>query len=412
MKNLSRLIIMISVILFFSTCKKDETEVSLNPKKIVLTAEQSQLVDASNEFGFKMLNKVAMDEPDGKNVLISPLSIELALSMALNGAMGATNDAMREAMQFNDMEMNQINVSFKNLMQELLSVDEKVSVDIANSIWYRNTFGVEQKFIDVNKDYYDAQVMALDFDSPTAKNVINKWVADKTRDNIKTIIDAINPDHVMFLINAIYFKGLWATEFNAAHTSSQPFYLNSGAVKKVPTMMQNNTFHYYAGNNFTAAELLYGRGNYSMVIILPNVGTNVEELLSQFSSDKWNEITNKLTPMLLDVQLPKFKFAYEKTLNDMLKAMGMGIAFTEFADLRGINRNGGLFISEVKHKTFVEVNEEGTEASAATSVGVGIVSMPVTINFSVNRPFIFAIREKYSNAILFIGSVNEPLIEN
>lgn len=177
-------------------------------------------------------------------------------------------------------------------------------------------------------------------------------------------------------------------------------------------MMQNNSLPFYEGNNFIAAELPYGRGNYSMVIILPDSGTKAEEIVSQMSNEEWNIITSELTPILMDIHLPKFRFAYEIKLNNMLSAMGMGVAFSDVADFRGINQNGGLYITEVKHKTFVEVNEEGTEAAAATSVGVGVTSMPLTIDFNVNRPFVFAIREKYTNAILFIGCVQEPLIED
>lgn len=408
--NRSVPVIFIAIFLLYG-CNKEKV-VSLEPKKIVLTSDQQVLVDAGNQFGFKLLDGLVKDEPAGKNVFISPLSIELALSMILNGAREETNDAMRNAMQFSEMEMSDINISYKNLMNELLSVDKKVIAEISNSIWYRNSFAVEQEFIDTNKDYYNAEVKALDFDSPGAKDIINNWVSDKTRKKIPEIIDEINAEHVMFLINAIYFKGAWQSEFNESETAQKPFYLDNGSVKEVPMMMQNNSLPFYEGNNFIAAELPYGRGNYSMVIILPDSGTKAEEIVSQMSNEEWNIITSELTPILMDIHLPKFRFAYEIKLNNMLSAMGMGVAFSDVADFRGINQNGGLYITEVKHKTFVEVNEEGTEAAAATSVGVGVTSMPLTIDFNVNRPFVFAIREKYTNAILFIGCVQEPLIED
>jgi serine protease inhibitor len=392
-------------------CSKEKA-VQLEPKMIVLTTEQQELVDESNQFGFKLLDGLVKDEPPGKNVFISPLSIELALSMTLNGAIEETNDAMREAMQFSEMEMSDINISFKNLMNELLSVDKKVIAEIANSIWYRDNFTVEQEFVDVNKDYYSAEVKALDFDSPGAKDIINKWVSDKTRKKIPKIIDEINADHVMFLINAIYFKGAWQSEFKPSETAFKPFHLKSGNTKMVPTMMQNETFPYFINNEFMAAELPYGRGNYSMIILLPQQGVEVEDLVAGLNPSDWNLMLEGLNPVEMDLKLPKFRFTYEKKLNDMLTSMGMGIAFSDFADFRGINQNGGLYITEVKHKTFVEVNEEGTEAAAVTSVGVALTSVPLTIDFNVNRPFVFAIREKYTNAILFIGCVQEPLMED
>ncbi len=412
MKKITLLTAIVLVAFSFSSCSKEKKEEIITPKKIVLTADQKELVDASNKFGFLMLQGLVKDEEAGTNLFISPLSIELALSMTLNGAMEETNNAMREAMQFSDMEMSNINLSFKNLMQELLSVDKRVITEIANSIWYRLGFVVEKNFIDVNKEYYNAEVLGLDFEAPNAKDIINQWVSDKTRKRIPKIIDEIDADDVMFLINAIYFKGLWQSEFKPSETTQKPFYMQSGNTKMVPIMMQNHTFPFYSGTNYIAAELPYGRGNYGMVVLLPDPGITTDRLINELNEEEWNRLTRNLTPALMDLQLPKFRFSYEKTLNEMLISMGMGVAFSDFADFRGINNEKRLAISEVKHKTFVEVNEEGTEAAAVTSVTVGITSMPSTIKFNVNRPFVFAIREKYTNAILFIGCVEEPLMED
>jgi len=412
MKKIILLTAIVLVAISFSSCSKEIKEEILTPKKIVLTADQKELVDASNKFGFLMLQGLVKDEEPGTNLFISPLSIELALSMTLNGAMEETNNAMREAMQFSDMEMSKINLSFKNLMQELLSVDKRVITEIANSIWYRLGFVVEKNFIDVNKEYYNAEVNGLDFDSPNARDIINQWVSDKTRKRIPKIIDEIDADHVMFLINAIYFKGLWQSEFKPSETTQKPFYMQSGNTKMVPVMMQKHTLPFYSGTNYIAAELPYGRGNYGMVVLLPDPGITTDRLISELNEEEWNLLTGNLTPALMDLQLPKFRFSYEKTLNEILISMGMGIAFSDFADFRGINTEKRLAISEVKHKTFVEVNEEGTEAAAVTSVAVVVTSMPPTIDFNVNRPFVFVIREKYTNAILFIGCVEEPLMED
>jgi len=411
MKKLTLFIVFLIAGLLFNACSKEDEAEVLAPQKILLTADQTQLVDASNKFGFMLLDGLLEDEQPGTNVFISPLSIELALSMTLNGALGETNDAMRHAMQFSDMEMGLINTSFKNLMHELLSVDKLVITEIANSIWYRMGFPVENSFIDVNREFYNAEVRALDFDSPGAKDSVNQWVSDKTRKKIPEIVDEIRPEHVMFLINAIYFKGLWRSEFKPSETEQKPFYLQSGNPKMVSMMRQTNTFPFYPGANFIAAELPYGRGNYGMIILLPNEGVTTGELLEGLTVDEWNRLTGNLMPSLVDVQLPKFRFSYEKKLNEMLTSMGMGIAFSDYANFGGINPEERLCISKVKHKTFVEVNEEGTEAAAVTSVEIILTSLPQTIDFNVNRPFVFAIREKYTNAIMFIGVVEEPLIE-
>jgi serine protease inhibitor len=399
---------LIMTAMLFCSCSK-EKEMNPQPKNVVLTPEQRDIVDASNQFGFKLLHGLVQDEPGEKNIFISPLSIELALSMTLNGAAGTTSSSMRETMQFSNMDLEEINQAFHSLMKELTSLDPKVVTEIANSIWYRNSFAVQQDFIHVNRDYYDAVVEALDFDSPNAKNVINSWVADKTRNKIRSVVDEINPEHVMFLINAIYFKGAWKNAFDPRETSDQAFRLPSGSTKIVPTMKQNESFPAYFGESYAAAELLYGRGNFSMVILLPEVDSSVEEILEAMDPEEWNALMETFSPVQMEIRLPRFRFAYETKLNDILSDMGMGVAFTEFADFRGINPDAGLYISEVKHKTYVEVNEEGTEAAAVTSVGVGVTSMPPS--FTVNRPFLFAIREKISNTILFIGCVREPLTE-
>jgi serine protease inhibitor len=413
MKLLIRILpVFASAILLFSACDKNKEQTVLLPKKIILTSEQQELVDASNQFGFKLLDGLVKSEDPGINVFISPLSIELALSMTLNGAREETNDAMRTAMQFSDLEMSEINFSFKNLMKELLSVDKRVIAEIANSIWYRNTFEVEKKFIDVNKEYYNAEVKALDFASPGAKDIINQWVSEKTKNKIPEIVDEISPDHVMFLINAIYFKGLWQSEFDPDETALKPFYLETGNTKMVPMMIQNETFPFYTGDGFIATDLPYGRGNYSMVVLLPDQGVEVEEIVARLNPADWNEIVESFMPADLNLQFPKFRFSYENQLKEILTEMGMGLAFSDFADFRGINQEARLAISEVKHKTFVEVNEEGTEAAAATSIGIVVTSMPPSYDFNVNRPFIFAIREQFTNAILFIGCVKEPLMEN
>jgi serine protease inhibitor len=396
----------------FSACSKEKVEPE--PKEIQLTAEQFELIEDNTVFAFELLHEVAADADAGENVFISPLSVSLALAMTLNGAEGETHDAMREAMQLTGLSQQEINEAYKKLMADLLSVDPKVVMNIANSIWYRQGFQVQPPFIDVNREYYDAKVQSVDFDSPGAVDIINKWVADKTNDLIKSIIDEIPQDVVMYLVNAIYFKGDWRHAFEKDDTAPDSFSLSDGSVVQVPMMHQQTGFAYYSNENFTAAELPYGRGNYSMVVLLPNEGHTVDQVIASMDRQTWAALTGGLdTPFELDVKLPRFKFAFEQKLKPALSRMGMELAFTPYAaDFSGINPDADLFINEVIHKAFVDVNEEGTEAAAVTAVEVGLTSMPgAPVPFHVNRPFLFLIKEKYTNAVIFAGRVMVPVVE-
>ena len=409
-------IIIIGLFLLFitSSCEKKNVESvqELNPKKIPLTEKGKQIISADNKFGFDLLKNITQKEESKKNIIISPTSVALALAMAYNGAEGATKTAMEETLNKQGLSIDDINESYKYLIQALKTVDEKVTMSIANSIWYRNDFEVEQDFISTNQNYYDAEVTALNFDDSDAKNIINSWVAEKTNNKIMEIVDNISPETVMFLINAVYFKGIWHYEFNESETEELPFTLADGTVKQVETMSMKADLNYYNNNIFQAVELPYGQGNYTMMLFVPNNENTVNDIISELSRENWsNWISGFSQTNSVNVFLPKFTFEFERTLNDILTAMGMTIAFSPGeADFSKINPNYELYISKVKHKTFIEVNEEGTEAAAVTSVEIGYTcddgDNSITVNF--NRPFLFAIREVTTGAVVFIGKVENP----
>jgi serpin B len=404
------------VLLFFSACNQSDKDiVTTDPTihAIELSAGGDMIVNSSNNFGLDIFQKIILNEPEDKNVFISPTSISLALAMTWNGANGTTLDSMAYALRFPDLPENEINTINHELIEGLTTADEKVQLFIANSIWYRQDFQVEQDFIDVNQNYYDAEVRSLDFASPDAKDIINGWVEDKTNDKIKDLISEINPEHVMFLIDAIYFKGIWKTGFDEECTKDSLFYLNDGAEKTVRMMNMLDTIPYLENDLFQAVELDYGIGNFSMIILLPQSNHTVNDLVTELTSENWLTWMDSFTDQEVGFLLPKFSFDYEKELNDVLTDMGMGIAFIRnIADFTRINSNGNLYIDYVKHKSFVEVNEEGTEAAAATVVAVGETSIPGNppqIKYmTVNRPFVFVIREKSTQAIVFIGRVANP----
>ncbi|MFQ5753922.1 MAG: serpin family protein, partial [bacterium] len=377
-----------------------------------LTTLEKRLVASDNKFGFKLFKEVVKAEPD-TNVFISPLSVSMALGMTLNGANSTTKEAMEQTLEFAGMTTDEINQSYKSLIELLTQLDPRVIFDIANSIWYRQGWTFEEEFINRNKTYFDALVQALDFNDPNSVNIINGWVKDNTNGKIEKIIDSINPNIVMFLINAIYFKGTWTYEFDKELTQDDFFTLPNGTQKSCKMMVQTGEFSYLENDDFQAIDLPYGAGEFRMTIFLPKPTKSLDALIGEFNEGNWSNWLSSFSKDSVTLQFPKFKLEYEITLNDVLKALGMGIAFTGQADFTRMYQPGGLFISYVKHKTFVEVNEEGTEAAAVTVVAImdSAGGSSNIIFMRVDRPFIFVIRERHSQTILFMGKIVEPSSE-
>ncbi|MEE4311061.1 MAG: serpin family protein, partial [candidate division KSB1 bacterium] len=307
-------------------------------------------------------------------------------------------------------DQEEINESYRSLLELLGSMDPKVIFDIANSIWYRQGYSVEQDFLTVNRDYFDAQVQALDFASASAPDIINRWVNDSTNGKIKKMLSEIPGDAVMYLINAIYFKGIWSNEFEKKMTRDDEFITLSG--ERIPCRMMHlkEHFKYFETDQFQAIDMPYGYGDFSMTILLPQAGVDINDFISNISSDDWNMWMPRFSSQEGTIEMPKFTMEYESSLNDVLKSLGMAIAFTPGeANFSKINKENNLFISNVKHKSYVKVDEEGTEAAAATSVEISLTSVRSTdFYMRVDRPFVFAIRENRSQTILFIGKMMQP----
>lgn len=392
----------------------EENKNNPEPIPLDLTPKSKMLIEADNNFGFELFRKVVESEEDSKNIMISPLSISLALAMTYNGSDGTTKEAMEETLHLSGLSVDDINNSYKNLIEAMVSLDPKVILEIANSIWYRDDFYVEQEFLNLNKTYFNAEVAALDFGAAESLYTINNWVAENTNNKIKKIIDQIDPFDVMFLINAIYFKGMWTYQFDPEMTEDLPFHLQDGSVEDVPFMKMESDVMYYYDDLIEAIELPYGKGNYSMIIILPASGKTISDVLVQLTPESWESWLNNFYPRQgLEIHLPKFRFEYEKGLKEVLSALGMSIAFSPGeADFSKINSLFQLFISQVKHKTFIDVNEEGTEAAAVTAVTISLTSIQPPNIFEANQPFFFLIKENQSNAIIFSGKVAIPVIED
>lgn len=382
-------------------------------QEVKLDEKSAQIVEADNEFGFELFQNVYSSETKYENIMVSPLSISLALAMTYNGANNETKTAMEETLKLYGLTPEEINTSYRSLVNALKSLDSKVILGIANAIYYRDSFSVEQDFIATNKNYYDAEISALDFTSPDAVDIVNNWVADKTNEKIKSILNEISGDQIMFLLNAIYFKGIWESEFKKSDTKKKDFHLENGSTVQTDFMQQNNSVNYLNNDLFSAIELPYGQGNYNMYVFLPKTDKTLQDISDNLNTENWGTWLENFYEANVDIEFPKFKYKYEIKLNSILSEMGMGIAFSNSADFTGINKNGGLKIDYVKHKSFIEVNEEGTEAAAVTIVAIIETSAGPGSNipFNVNRPFLYAITEKSTGAILFMGTVKNPTLE-
>ncbi|MCA1991675.1 MAG: serpin family protein [Coleofasciculus sp. S288] len=370
----------------------------------------SKLVDANTKFGFKLFSEILKQDSD-KNVFVSPTSIAIALSMTYNGASGETQQAMAKALEFQGLSLQDVNQANQVLKASLENADPDVQLSIANSLWARQGIDFKPQFMQQNRQFYGAKVTELDFAKPDAPNIINNWVKENTRGKIEQIVDQLKPDDLLFLINAIYFKGNWTEQFDKSRTTERPFYLLDGTQKQHPMMSQSGEYRYYENESFQAVSLPYGTGRLSLYVFLPRQNTTLEAFHQQLDTENWQQWINQFHMRDGSIQLPRFKFDYDIQLNNALKALGMEVAFDDAkADFSNMT-SASVVIDEVKHKTFVEVNEEGTEAAAVTSTRVVPTSarMPEEpFQMIVDRPFFCAIRDNQTGTILFMGSIVEP----
>ncbi|MBI5010033.1 MAG: serpin family protein [Bacteroidia bacterium] len=390
------IILIISLSLGYTSCNKDDLnpEQDLTPKEILLTAKAPEVISGNNDFGIELFTRIAKEE--NGNLMISPLSAGTALTMLLNGCAGNTYDQIKGMLRYpSNMTMGEVNDAYKGLVSQLLEADPKVKLALANAVYYRKGFVVKTPFLGTMSNDFKAHIEGLDFTLPSALQTINKWASDNTFGKIPKVLDEISPDAVMFLMNALYFKGNWSYQFDKSLTADKPFYLTGGSSVNAGTMTGEVGAKIVSNDSYKAIELAYGRTNFSMIIVVPQA--NLETFLSTFNGSSWNNLTNSID-------------GFEKMLNVELKSMGMNDAFEDYlANLSGIS-DSRLYVEFVKQNTFVEVNEEGTEAAAVTTIGIGLTSAgpqnPPA--FIIDKPFIFAIRERTTNALLFAGQIVNP----
>ena len=373
----------------------------------------TRLTQAASRFSFKLYDQLLKQRKNNNNTFVSPASVMLCMAMAYNGADGTTRDAMARALELDAMSLDETNRAFADLKSALAPTDPKIQINIANSLWARNGFELNPAFVENNKRHYAAEVATIDFSDRHAADTINAWVNNNTQGKIQKIVDQINPDDVLFLINAIYFKGKWQVEFKKENTKPDVFNLSGGDQKQVSMMSQAGDFRYYKGKDFQSVALPYGSGRVSMYVFLPDEQTSLDQFEKNLTPENWELWMSSVRTTPGSLKLPRFKVEWESGLNEALAALGMAEAFDAGrANFSLIGKSPSrMFISEVRQKSWCEVNEEGTVAAAVTSAGMTVTSVQKPREpfvMKVDRPFFFAIRDNLTGVVLFMGSITNP----
>ncbi len=422
MKIRNRVILAASIVLVVlglseRLCPKQTTSVAATEAQPSVSKQpgdeevNAKLVTANTRLSFKLFTELLKKQPN-ENIFISPASIAIALDMVYNGASGKNQQEIAKTLELQGMTLQEINQANAALKVTLSNPDPKVQISIANSLWAGEAQPFKPEFIEKIQHFYSAEVKNLNFGAPGASNIINDWVKQNTNGKIDKIVDEIGSDTVLVLLNAIYFKGNWKYPFPREATQQRPFTLLNGAQKQHPMMFrQVSNLQYYQNEMFQAISLPYGEGRLSMYIFLPFKGVSLKTFYESLNAENWQKWLNQFdSPDKSDhsgeilIGLPRFKLEYSIELNDALKALGMEIAFREGADFSAMTPSP-LQIDLVQHKTFVEVNEEGTEAAAVTAAGM---TRGIPDEMIVDRPFFLVIRDNQTGTILFMGSIVEP----
>lgn len=392
-------------VFFLQSCEKGSIEKENKPESFTTIAKGAQVVKANNNFAFNLFKEIAMVEED-ENFMISPVSASLALNMVYNGAENQTKEAFATMFDYGNATIEETNAVNKNMIEHLTYSGYGSTFNIANSLWIRNSFPVKKGFINVNKEFYDAEVFNMDFSDSKTKDIINNWASDKTNGKIPEVIKSVSSDIVMYAINALYFKANWKYEFKLEDTKDLPFYDESGTTKNVAMMSMEQTLNTYSNETFTSVVLPYKDDAYNMTLLLPNQDKKVSDIIAILNQENWNAWQAKYYQRNIQLTMPKFKASYKKMFNQPLMNLGLGIAFSGGADFSSLS-DVPVQISFVLQKTFIDVNEVGTEAAAVTVVGIETTSAGGN-SVVFNKPFLYVITNKETGTICFMGKVGMP----
>ena len=403
----------VGCVCFLSACKKSSD--NPKPSPIMNISISQQVAQNTSNFAFNFFNALQQTQPDTATIFVSPLSLHMDLGMLLNGASGNTYAQLQNALALNGLSVDDINQTYETLLQSLPKADAQVQLALANSMWYKNTFSVESDYANTLKNYFQAAVYPSAFGG-SAVDSINNWASNNTNGKITHVLDNIDPDALMFLLNALYFKGEWAAQFDKSNTKPQTFTLENGAVKQVQMMQQTSAFAYSSNAAYSIIRLPYGNGQFSMTILLPNAGNKIEDVMNSFTANDWNTFQQDTFKMSVQVGLPRFTIPlYKVNLIPTMQQMGVTDAFSDMsANFSNINQdaiNGALFVYLLQQFTYLNVDETGSEAAAVT---IGGMDLSVNVQpytpplFICDHPFGIIISENTSNTILFMGRIMNP----
>ncbi len=408
--------LIIAGMLMGTSCDKNATDIDQNngpdPIKIELRSNEKAMLASDQEFAFEFFSKVFAEEAkkEDQNFMVSPFSLSMALAMTWNGTAGETKKDMQQTLKMKGDTDDDINGYYKKLKEALLKTDPKTKLSIENAIFTNEQIAIKPKFIETNTEYYNAKVQSVDFSNSATKDLINQWASDNTNGLIEKVIDSTDPRDLMYLLNAIYFKGMWTTQFETKNTSKKPFTSENGTQTQVDMMAQTSEFNYTEDETMQVVQLPYGNQAFSMLVLLPKSGKKQTDVVTALEkANYWQNTLSRLRSAKVDLFLPKFKTEYSKKLNQVLIDMGMGIAFDgNEADFSGMS-DARANIAFVKQDTYISTDEEGTEAAAVTTVGMEVTSFdpdkPRKVVFNANKPFLYVIQENSTGAILFMGAV-------
>jgi serine protease inhibitor len=386
---------------------KESTSYTIMAKELEVPVDK--ISSSNNKVAFKFLSQVVKEKD---NVVVSPLSMNTILSLTQNGASGKTKEEMLQALEMKGYEDKDINEGYKNVIAHFNNL-KNVKVNMGNSVWITEGAQVRQEFKDIGKNFYEAQSKEVNFQKPKTVDMINHWISGKTAGKIKKIVDSFDVDTYMALINTVYFKGGWDKPFGnvpSEDKQARTFTLSDGSTKEVDTMNGLIEAEYLKESEFSAVRIPYKDNNFGMYIFLPNKESNLDSILKDMNLSNWNQWMKNFQKKSVIMRMPKFKIEYEKKLNDMLQGFGMVSAFKEDADFSKMTEKDKPYISLVKQKAYIDVNENGTEAAAVTAVIMEETSIMVEdpVEFTADRPFIFAIADKKTGLIMFVGKVEKP----
>lgn len=382
-------------------CQDNSPEPDNSPNLRTLSQAEVQVAAGANDFAFNLFEK--LQQPTPENTFISPLSVSMALGMLLNGAGNETQQSILNTIEFADFTQEEVNAGFRDLTSLLTSMDRTVELGIANSVWYDHNYPVHADFSATIQNYYDGKVQGADFGSPSTKEEINSWVEDKTNGKIKDLLESISPNEIMYLINTVYFKGEWTYQFDPTKTKTAAFTNYDNTSSSVNMMFSKGaTVNYHSGDGVEVIEIPYGNEQFTFTVVMPGSPSEITTVANDLTAAKLQNWLSESDSVTVELELPRFKLEWREDIKSKLEAMGMIMH-----DYPKLFQNPlGVQVSRVIHQTFLEVNEKGSEAAAATAISIELTSAPAKpTRISINKPFLFMIREKHSGAILFLGQM-------